>query len=220
MGGVGWKAFGSNISGSELSAEAFNSVIKEYNGTTNPDDHLAKFDNAATLYYYTDGVKCRVFFTTLFGSAQRWFKRLSEGSIHNFKDFRTAFLHHFANSTRHQKMSVNLFSLKQRPREALRAYIQCFNQVAMDIPTVSSDVLVNAFTQALTEGELFRWLIRKPPRDFDHLQKKVNDYINVEEAQAARKKETPAEPAGVSERRHMSSHQPPKGPRLGGSPPH
>ena len=46
-------------------------AIGEYNGTTDPDDHLDKFDNTATLHQYTDGVKCRVFLTTLSGSAQR-----------------------------------------------------------------------------------------------------------------------------------------------------
>ncbi|XP_042467097.1 uncharacterized protein LOC122050240 [Zingiber officinale] len=122
------------------------------------------------LHQYTDGVKCRVFLTTLSRSVQRWFKRLLDGSIHIFKDFQAAFFHHFTTNSRFQKTSVNLFSLKQGPREALRAYIQRFNQVAMDIPSVSSDVLVNAFIQGLTEGKFFRSLIWKSLRDFDRQQ--------------------------------------------------
>ncbi|XP_042423390.1 uncharacterized protein LOC122011007 [Zingiber officinale] len=187
-------------------------AIGEYNGSANPDDHLAKFDNAATLHQYTDGVKCRVFLTTLSGPAQRWFTRLPTGSIRSFKDFRAAFLHHFASSRRHQKMSVNLFSLKQGPREALRAYIQRFNQTALDIPAVSSEVLVNAFTKGLVEGEFFRSLIRRPPKDFAHLQRKATKYINVEEAQVARRKEAPAEPQLAADRRRPSNHQPLTGP--------
>ncbi|XP_042415529.1 uncharacterized protein LOC122004758 [Zingiber officinale] len=135
-----------------------------------------------TLHQYTDEVKCRVFLATLSGSTQCWFKRLLNESIHNFKNFRVVFLHHFTSSHRHQKSSVDLFSLKQGPKEALRVYIQHFNQVAMNIPAVSSDVLVNTFTQGPTEGEFFRSLIRKPPRDFNRLQKKVTKYINIEEA--------------------------------------
>ncbi|XP_042453673.1 uncharacterized protein LOC122038127 [Zingiber officinale] len=195
-------------------------AIGEYNGSTDPDDHLAKFDNAATLHQYTDGVKCRVFLTTLSGPAQRWFTRLLTGSIRSFKDFRAAFLHHFASSRRDQKISVNLFSLKQGPREALKAYIQRFNQMAMDIPAVSSEVLVNAFTQGLVEGEFFRSLIRRPPKDFAHLQRKATEYINVEEAQAARRKEGPTDPQQVPDRRRPSNHQPPTGPRATGSQPY
>ncbi|XP_042400767.1 uncharacterized protein LOC121990758 [Zingiber officinale] len=87
----------------------------------------------------------------------------------------------------------------------------------MDILAVSSDVLVNAFTQGLVEGEFFRSLIRRPPRDFAHLQKKATKYINVEEAKAARRKEAPAEPHAPFERRVPSSHQPPRGPRAAGA---
>ncbi|XP_042460435.1 uncharacterized protein LOC122043944 [Zingiber officinale] len=88
----------------------------------------------------------------------------------------------------------------------------------MDIPAVSSDVLVNAFTQGLVEGEFFRSLIRRPPRDFAHLQKKATKYINVEEAQAVHRKEAPAEPHVSSDRKVPSSHQPPKGPRAARAP--
>ncbi|XP_042422971.1 uncharacterized protein LOC122010500 [Zingiber officinale] len=109
-------------------------------------------------------------------------KWLPNSSIYNFMDFRAAFLHHFASSRCHQKTSMNLFSLKQGPREVLRVYIQRFNQVAMNIPAVSSYVLVNAFTIGLTKGEFFQSLIRRLPKDFGHLQKKANEYINVEEA--------------------------------------
>ncbi|XP_042426248.1 uncharacterized protein LOC122014132 [Zingiber officinale] len=195
-------------------------AIGEYNGSTDPDDHLAKFDNATTLHQYTDGVKCRVFLTTLSGPAQRWFTRLPTGSIRSFKDFRAAFLHHFASSRRHQKTSVNLFSLKQGPREALRAYIQRFNQMTMDIPAVSSEVLVNAFTQGLVEGEFFRSLIRRPPKDFAHLQRKATEYINVEEAQATRRKEAPTDPQQAPDRRRPRNHQPPTGPSATGPQPY
>ncbi|XP_042410156.1 uncharacterized protein LOC121999560 [Zingiber officinale] len=191
-------------------------VIGEYNGTIDPDDHLSKFDNATTLHQYTDGVKCKVFFTTLFGSAQRWFRRLSNGSIRSFKDFRTIFLHHFASSRCYQKNSVSLFSMKQEARETLRAYIQRFNQAALDIPAISSETMIHAFTQGLMDGDFFHSLIRKPPRDYDHMLKKANKYINVEEAQAARKKETPAELAAPAERRPQAIHQPPRGPRVKG----
>ncbi|XP_042410035.1 uncharacterized protein LOC121999415 [Zingiber officinale] len=187
-------------------------AIEEYNGTTDSDDHLGKFDNAATHHQYTDGVKCRVFLTTLSGFSQRWFRRLPDESIRSFKDFRTVFLHHFASSRRYQKTSVNLFSIKQGARETLRAYIQRFNQAALDIHVISSETMMHAFTQGLMDGDFFHSLIRKPPRVYDHMLKKASEYINVEEAQAARKKETPAELAAPAERRPQAIHQPPRAP--------
>ncbi|XP_042465633.1 uncharacterized protein LOC122048094 [Zingiber officinale] len=190
-------------------------TIEEYNGMTDPDDHLAKFVNTTTFHQYTDGVKYLVFLMTLSGSAQRWFKRLPNGSIHSFKDFRAAFLHQFASSRRYQKTSVNLFALKQGTKEALTTYIKCFNQVSMDIPSVSSEILVNAFAQGFTEGEFFSSLIRRSSKDFDHLLRRATEYKNVEKAQAVKRKEAPVEPVVAPERRPPSSHQPPKGPEAG-----
>ncbi|XP_042415476.1 receptor-like protein EIX1 [Zingiber officinale] len=101
------------------------------------------------------------------------------------------------------------------PKEALWTYIKRFNQVVMDILSVSSEILVNVFAHELTKGEFFRSLIQRPPNDVDHLLRKATVYINVEEAQAERKKEVSIEPAGAPERRPPSSHQPPKGLRAG-----
>ncbi|XP_042441471.1 uncharacterized protein LOC122026831 [Zingiber officinale] len=65
--------------------------------------------------------------------------------------------------------------------------------------------MIHAFTQGLMDGDFFRSLIRKSSRDYDHMLKKVSEYINVEEAQAARKKETPAELATPTESRQPTT---------------
>ncbi|XP_042426044.1 uncharacterized protein LOC122013897 [Zingiber officinale] len=90
----------------------------------------------------------------------------------------------------------------------------------MDIPTVSSETMMHAFTQGLIDEDFFRLLIRKPPRDYDHMLRKASEYINVEEAQAARRKEAPSEPSVHAERRPPTSHQPPRGPRAEVARPH
>ncbi|KAL0440249.1 UNVERIFIED_CONTAM: hypothetical protein Slati_2507900 [Sesamum latifolium] len=39
-------------------------AIAEYDGTTDPQEHLSRFENIALLHRYTDGIKCRVFFAS------------------------------------------------------------------------------------------------------------------------------------------------------------
>ncbi|XP_042472500.1 uncharacterized protein LOC122055185 [Zingiber officinale] len=90
----------------------------------------------------------------------------------------------------------------------------------MGIPMVSSETMMHAFTQGLTDDDFFRSLIQKPPRDYDHMIKKASEYINVEEAQAARRKEAPIEPIASIERRQPVNHQPPRGPQTEGIRPH
>lgn len=62
----------------------FKPVSYEYNGTTDLEDHVSKFENVALLHQYIEGVKCRVFSTTLVGTVQQWFKKLPSYSITSF----------------------------------------------------------------------------------------------------------------------------------------
>ncbi|XP_042404942.1 uncharacterized protein LOC121995204 [Zingiber officinale] len=170
-------------------------AIGEYNDSKDPEDHLCKFRNATLLHQYNDAVKCRVFLNTLSSSAQKWFDGLPHGSITCFSDFKIAFLRHFASSRKYQKTDHCLFALKQGSAEPLRSYIKRFNQVTQDIPSATSERLMSAFSHGLTEGEFFRDLIRNPVRNFDEMLEKAASYINVEEAQAARRKADKPPPA-------------------------
>ncbi|XP_074560659.1 uncharacterized protein LOC141816830 [Curcuma longa] len=161
--------------------------LMDYTGATDPEDHLGKFENAATLHQYTDAIKCRVFLTTLAGAAVRWFNHLPPASICSFNDFRSSFLRHFATSRAYRKTVMDLFSIKQKSKESLKEYLRRFNQGAQEVPAAPSEVLVSAFSQGLIEGDFFRSLIKKPPENFDMLLTRADKYIHVEEAQSARR---------------------------------
>lgn len=60
---------------------SFRPVTFEYDGTTDPWEHVCRFKNTAMVYRYSDGVKCRVFTTTLTKLAQTWFSQLEDGII-------------------------------------------------------------------------------------------------------------------------------------------
>ncbi|KAL0456068.1 UNVERIFIED_CONTAM: hypothetical protein Slati_0946000 [Sesamum latifolium] len=65
--------FTKTIMADELLVNCRTPAITEYDGTTDPLEHLALFENAALLHRYTDGIKCRVFVTTFARGAQQWF---------------------------------------------------------------------------------------------------------------------------------------------------
>ncbi|XP_042401304.1 uncharacterized protein LOC121991360 [Zingiber officinale] len=113
------------------------------------------------------------------------FDGLPHGSIPCFADFKYVFLRHFANSRKYQKIDHCLFALKQGSAEPLRSYIKRFNQVAQDVPSTTSEILMSVFSHGLTKGEFFKDLIRNPVKNFDEMLEKAASYINVEEAQAA-----------------------------------
>ncbi|XP_073035186.1 uncharacterized protein [Primulina eburnea] len=164
--------------------------IREYDGNSDPDEHLTRFENMAMLHCYSDKIKCKVFLTTLVDSAQRWFEKLKPRSIQSFAGFRDTFLHHFSSSKRYKKTAFSLFEVKQSGDESLRAYIRRFNKASLEVPACAPETKTAAFTQGLKEGDFFRSLVKKQPGNFEDLLSRAEKYINMEEAQRQKREST------------------------------
>ncbi|KAL0457778.1 UNVERIFIED_CONTAM: hypothetical protein Slati_0405000 [Sesamum latifolium] len=121
----------------ELPLNCRTSAIAEYDGTTDPMEHLSRFENAALLHRYTDGIKYRVFVTTFARAAQQWFNQLPVGAIGNFQEFRFLFLHQFASSRKLRKTELSLFAVHQKDDEPLKEYLQRFNAAALERSTLT-----------------------------------------------------------------------------------
>ncbi|KAL0437674.1 UNVERIFIED_CONTAM: hypothetical protein Sradi_0475300 [Sesamum radiatum] len=162
-------------------------AITEYDGTLDPMEHLSRFENAALLHRYTDGIKCRVFVTTFARAAQQWFNQLPAGAIRSFQEFRSLFLHQFASSRRLRKIELNLFAVRQKDNEPLKEYLQRFNAAALEVPSAIQEVKASDFSQGLLDGDFFKSLAKNPVFKFDALLARAAKYINMEDAHAAKK---------------------------------
>ncbi|KAK4389426.1 hypothetical protein Sango_2279600 [Sesamum angolense] len=179
--------FTEGVMAEELPMNCRTRAIAEYNSTTNPEEHLSRFENAALLHRYTKGIKCRVFVTTFARAAQQWFNQLSPAVIGSFQEFRSLFLYQFASSRKHRKAELSLSSIRQKEREPLKEYLQHFNTAALEVPTVTQEVKAHAFVQGLLDEDFFKSLAKKPATKFDSLLARTAKYINTEDAQASKR---------------------------------
>ncbi|KAL0401763.1 UNVERIFIED_CONTAM: hypothetical protein Slati_4206200 [Sesamum latifolium] len=62
--------FTEEVMADELPMNCRTPAVAEYDGTTDPQEHLSQFENAALLHRYTNCIKYRVFVTTFAWAAQ------------------------------------------------------------------------------------------------------------------------------------------------------
>ncbi|KAL0313553.1 UNVERIFIED_CONTAM: hypothetical protein Sradi_5754600 [Sesamum radiatum] len=62
-----------------------------------------------------------------------------------------------------------------------------FNTAALEVPSATQEVKASAFSQGLLNGKFFKSLTKKPVSKFDALLARATKFINMEDAQAAKK---------------------------------
>ncbi|KAL2456264.1 Retrotrans gag domain-containing protein [Abeliophyllum distichum] len=95
----------------------------DFDGTTDPIDHLRLFQDRVRLHGWPDAIDCRAFPMTLRKDAREWFDTLPPRSILSFLDFTNKFAICFSSSARKKKTSMGLMHILQEKGESLREYI-------------------------------------------------------------------------------------------------
>ncbi|VFQ95895.1 unnamed protein product [Cuscuta campestris] len=134
--------------------------VKAYNGTTDPQDHLARFGANVVMYAYPEEIKCRCFLATLEGQACEWFHKLPKGSIDKWSDLVRKFLEHFASSRRQRLPFSHLLNVKIRKGEQLREFINRWEKEARDVQGADDQALIAMLQAALPQGDVRKELRR------------------------------------------------------------
>ncbi|VFQ86991.1 unnamed protein product [Cuscuta campestris] len=154
--------------------------IKAYNGTTDPQDHLARFGANVVMYAYPEEIKCRCFLATLEGQACEWFHKLPKGSIDKWSDLAHKFLEHFTSSRRQKLPFSHLLNVKIRKGEQLREFINRWEMEARDVQGADDQALIAMLQAALPQGDVRKELRRNPLSTYQEMLARAK-YLALEE---------------------------------------
>ena len=87
-------------------------TFESFSDTSCPKTHTTKFVNYMQLYNTSDRLLCKVFPTTLIGTAQKWYNKLPPGSITTWKDLSTKFILRFFPNIPPKRSSEQLYQCK------------------------------------------------------------------------------------------------------------
>ncbi|XP_073125955.1 uncharacterized protein [Henckelia pumila] len=158
------------------------SSLPEFDGTSDPQDHIDKFCVKADLYDITDAAYCKIFRTTLSGRALTWFNKLPSGSIANLEQLTDCFIQQFSINKKYPKTAAYLFTVIQKEGECLRDYVRRFTHAVHEVLHVNHDLLAGIMQQNLRHRKFKESIAGRPPKNLEELLERAEKYIRVEES--------------------------------------
>ncbi|XP_070004697.1 uncharacterized protein [Nicotiana sylvestris] len=130
--------------------------ILKYNGTIDPNEHVTSYACAIKGNDLEDdeieSVLLKKFRETLSKGAMIWYHNLPPNSIDSFAMLTDSFVKVHAGAIKVANRKSNLFKVRQKDNEILREFVSRFQIERMDLPSVTDDWAIQAFTQGLNEG--------------------------------------------------------------------
>ncbi|XP_062083467.1 uncharacterized protein LOC133789718 [Humulus lupulus] len=164
-------------------------TMKQYDGTTDPDDHTAQYKQrmftTAIPRDLRETCMCKGFGSSLVGPALQWYINLRNNSISSFVQLTDVFVEQFSSIRKLEKLSYDLYCIKQKRDELLRDYVGRFNRENVFIPYCNVDTAITAFRKGLQiKSDLYKELTKYPCRTMEDVLAKAWAQIKWEEDEA------------------------------------
>ncbi|XP_010686866.1 uncharacterized protein LOC104901023 [Beta vulgaris subsp. vulgaris] len=167
-------------------------TMKMYDGTTNPNDHVAQYKQRTMTISIPRSMReacmCKGFGSTLTGPALQWFIHLGNDTIYSFAQLINIFNLQFASSRKMEKQANDLHRIVQKSDESLKEFVHMFNREKVSIPNCDVKTAIEGFRRGLDEdSDLYKELTKYPCPTFEDAQAKALAQIRLEEDMESRK---------------------------------
>ena len=162
--------------------------LDSYDGTRDPFNHIVTFKVTMHLQGVPDEIMCRVFPTTLKGSAQVWFSKIPPNSVSSFEELSKLFVNNFIGGQRHKHSSSSLLTIEQGENESLRSFITHFNREALTVDEVDDKLLLAASCNEVNSDLFIHNLYEKEPQSMAELIHSAQKFMNANDAIIAKKR--------------------------------
>ncbi|XP_071727916.1 uncharacterized protein [Rutidosis leptorrhynchoides] len=159
-------------------------TLGSYDGLSDPDDFLQKFEGTARTHSWGDAVACHMLPIVLQGVAREWFNNLPAQSITGFADLRSRFLLNFHNLCARKRTHVECHDIKQKLKESLGEIIDRYTKEVAKIQDFPENQKVSGFIHCIdTDRHLSLWqrLRRRVQETFAEAVKETHDYMLAQE---------------------------------------
>ena len=159
--------------------------------------HPATFAEVRRLAvaHIADAVYCKVFMSTLSGTALDWFVSIPTGHITTFQQFSKMFVKQYIVNKAPPFVSYDLFDIRQYQGESLKDFLNRFGARIVRLLGKDEEMFVHAFKKGVLPGLFSESLIRSHPATFAKIRRRVVAHIAAEsEVTEKRGNVAPAKP--------------------------
>ena len=132
-----------------------------YAGAIDPIQHLCQYQDNMVVHFQDDFLMSRLFPSSLKGAAYDWFYTLPRQSLWSFEEVKQVFYHQYASRRELKKNNMHLLTIKMKPGESLKQYVDYFHSQMTLVYNCNDDVVAAAFISGMqVTHSFYKYLVK------------------------------------------------------------
>ena len=177
-------------------------------GMEDPEAHLIAFHTQMMPVVGFDAVRCKLFMSTLVGTAMDWFISLLDDYVTSFAQLSQLFREQYIANRAPPPNSYDLLDVRQYQGESLKEFVNRFGAHVVKVNTKDETMMVHVFRKGICPGPFSESLIRSRLKTFAEIRHRAVAHIAAEgEVNEKRACVVPTRPRAPARAQPMRVHE-------------